>query len=215
MTFIFTSQQLAAMIPTNKNPAPWHKAMVDIFPKYNINTVERVAGFIAQCAHESADFKSLEENLNYSAEALLRTFPRYFGHGKQNAAEYARNPQKIANYVYMDINRSKAGALGNIHIGDGWRFRGRGIKQLTGRSNYAAFGRTINLTAEQTAEYVATPKGAIESACWFWHTKNLNTYADRKDIVGMTKIINGGDIGLADRKARWERALLILTRKIK
>jgi putative chitinase len=209
---LITEQQLAAIIPTNKNVKSWHKAIVDVLPKYNVNNPERIAGFLAQCAHESRDFTSLEENLNYSAERLLQVFPRYFGAGKANAAEYARNPQKLANYVYMDANRSARGALGNIQPGDGWRFRGRGIKQLTGRTNYAAFGRTIGMTAEQAAEYVATEKGAIESACWFWQTKNLNSFADKKDIVGMTLAINGGDIGLADRRARWNRALTILTR---
>jgi len=210
MSFVFTLQHLTAMIPTNKEPTPWHRAMQELFPKYRITTAERVAGFVTQCAHESSDFRRLEENLNYSAEGLLKTFPRYFGPGKQNAAEYARNPQKIANYVYMDVNRSKAGALGNTQPGDGWRFRGRGIKQLTGRNNYAAFGKTIGMTAEQAAEYVATPKGAIESACWFWGSKNLNIFADRKDIVGLSRAINGGDIGLADRTARWNRAAIIM-----
>jgi putative chitinase len=213
MSFVFTVQQLSAMIPSNKSPAAWHKAMLEVFPKYSINTRERVAGFTAQCAHESTDFNVLEENLNYSAERLRVVFPRYFGPGKANPAEYARNPQKLANYVYMDINRSKAGALGNTQPGDGWRFRGRGIKQLTGRNNYAAFGRTVGMTAEQAAEYVATPKGALESACWFWNSRNLNSFADKRDITGMSRAINGGDIGLADRVARWNRALLILNNK--
>lgn len=212
MSFQFTEQHLAAMIPTNKNVAAWHRAMLAIFPKYEINTPERIAAFVAQCAHESNNFNSLTENLNYSEQALLRVFPRYFGPGKQNAKEYARNPEKIANYVYMDQFRSKAGALGNVNAGDGWRFRGRGLKQLTGRSNYAAFGKAVNMSAEQAADYVATEKGAIESACWFWGLKRLNAYADRKDIVGMTKIINGGSIGLEDRRNRWEKALAILSK---
>jgi putative chitinase len=165
---------------------------------------------MSQCAHESRDFTALEENLNYSVDALNRVFPRYFGSGKQNAIDFARNPEKIANYVYMDINRTKAGALGNTQSGDGWRFRGRGIKQLTGRNNYAAFGKTVGMTAEQAADYVATPKGAIESACWFWNIRRLNTVADADDIVRMTKIINGGDIGLTDRRNRYTRAKAIL-----
>jgi putative chitinase len=213
MSFTFTEQQLAALIPTNKNVATWHKAMREIFPKYAINTPERVAGFVAQCAHESNDFRTLEENLNYRVDTLLKVFPRYFGPGKANAVDFARNPEKLANYVYMDVNRSKQGALGNTQPGDGWRFRGRGIKQLTGRANYTAFGKTVGMTAEQAAVYVATEKGAIESACWFWSTRNLNAFADRRDIVGMTKIINGGDIGLTDRKLRWEKALAILNKK--
>jgi len=213
MSFTFTEQQLAAMIYTNKKVAAWHKAMLVIFPKYSINSVERVAGFVAQCAHESRDFTALEENLNYRVETLLKVFPRYFGPGKANAVDFARNPEKLANYVYMDVNRSKNGALGNVQAGDGWRFRGRGLKQLTGRNNYTAFGITVGMTAEQAAVYVATEKGAIESACWFWSTRSLNAFADRRDIVGMTKVINGGDIGLTDRKLRWEKALDILTKK--
>lgn len=211
MTLI-TEQQLTAIIPTNKNIKNWHKAVVDVLPNYDINTPERLAGFLTQCAHESRDFTALEENLSYSAERLLQVFPRYFGAGKANAAEYSRNPQKLANYVYMDANRSAKGALGNVQPGDGWQFRGRGIKQLTGRANYAAFGRTVGMTAEQAAEYVATEKGAIESACWFWKTRKLNSFADKRDIVGMTQAINGGDIGLADRRARWNKALAILTK---
>jgi putative chitinase len=217
MSFKFTEEHLAAMIPTNKNVSMWHKAMMEIFPKYGIDTEERIAGFIAQCAHESNNFNSLEENLNYSEDALNKVFSRYFGTGgtKRNAKEYARNPEKIANYVYMDKYRSKQGALGNVKDGDGWKFRGRGLKQLTGRNNYDAFAKTVGMTADESAEYVATEKGAIESACWFWNTKKLNAVADAGDIVKMTKIINGGDIGLADRKKRYEDAIAILGGKVK
>jgi putative chitinase len=208
--FKFTVEQLREMIKGNPDADKWYQAMLDIFPKYDIVTEARVAGFVAQCAHESNNFKSLEENLNYRTETLLKVFPRYFGPGKENAAEYGGKAEKIANYVYMDKNRSAAGALGNTQEGDGWRFRGRGLKQLTGRNNYTAFGKTVGMTAEQAAEYVATPKGAIESACWFWNERKLNAVADAGDIVKMTKIINGGDIGLADRKQRWEHALKVL-----
>lgn len=208
--FDFTRDMLRALINNNSKSDEWYDALVDILPKYDITTVERVAGFVAQCAHESGDFKTLEENLNYSEKSLNAVFGRYFGPGKRNAAEYARNPEKIANYVYMDEFRSKAGQMGNTQPGDGWRFRGRGLKQLTGRNNYTAFGKTVGMTAEQAAEYVATEKGAIESACWFWNSKKLNAVADTGDIVKMTKIINGGNIGLADRKERFEKALSVL-----
>lgn len=208
--FDFTRDMLRALINNNSKSDEWYDALVDILPKYDITTVERVAGFVAQCAHESGDFKTLEENLNYSEKSLNAVFGRYFGPGKRNAAEYARNPEKIANYVYMDEFRSKAGQMGNTQPGDGWRFRGRGLKQLTGRNNYTAFGKTVGMTAEQAADYVATEKGAIESACWFWNSKKLNAVADTGDIVKMTKIINGGNIGLADRKERFEKALSVL-----
>lgn len=204
-----TLDQFSRMIPRNRQPSIWYTQAMELFPKYGITTTRRIAGFMAQCAHESADFTALEENLNYSVEALRRVFPRYFR--TVNPAEYARNPQKLANYVYMDKYRTASGALGNIHPGDGWRFRGRGIKQLTGRSNYTAFGRSIGMTAEQAADYVATPRGAMESALWFWDRANLNRVADADDIVRMTRIINGGEIGLADRRARYEAAKRILS----
>lgn len=212
MSFEFKEEHLAAMIPTNKNVSSWYKAMMEIFPKYEINTPNRIAGFIAQCAHESNNFNNLEENLNYKEATLLKVFPRYFGPGKRNAAEYAGKPEKIANYVYMDEFRTSK--MGNVKEGDGWRFRGRGLKQLTGRENYTNFGKSVGMTAEEAADYVATEKGAIESACWFWNAKKLNAIADSGDIVKMTKVINGGDIGLADRKSRWEKALAILGGKV-
>lgn len=207
---MITLEQFSAMIPKNKDPKSWYDAAIPMFQKYEINTPLRIAGFMAQCAHESADFTLLEENLNYSEKALNSVFSRYFGPGKRNAAEYARNPEKIANYVYMDEFRSRRGAIGNVQPGDGWRFRGRGIKQLTGRNNYTAFGQTVGMTAEEAAEYIATPKGALESACWFWATNKLEKYADADDNVGLTKKINGGTIGLDDRNKRYAAAKAIL-----
>jgi putative chitinase len=211
LNFNFTVDMTRTLLKGNPEADEWHAAMVEVLPMWEINTVERVAGFIAQCAHESNNFRTLEENLNYSADALNRVFGRYFGPPpKRNASSYARNPEKIANYVYMDEFRSARGALGNTKLGDGWLFRGRGLKQLTGRNNYAAFGKTVNMTAEQVAEYVATKKGAIDSACWFWDKAKCNVFADSKDIVGMSKRINGGTIGLEDRQRRWNQALQVL-----
>ena len=205
---MITTSQFQQMIPSNKEAAEWYDIAVDFFEKYNITTPLRIASFMAQCSHESQDFRALEENLNYSTESLLKVFPRYFGAGKEDAAAYARNPEKIANYVYMDEFRTSK--MGNVKEGDGWRFRGRGLKQLTGRENYTNFGKSINMTAEQAAAYVATEKGAIESAAWFWNAKNLNTIADTDDVTKMTKIINGGNIGLADRQARYSKAMSVL-----
>lgn len=207
---MITLEQFSAMIPKNREPEAWYENVVDMFKKYDINTTLRIAGFMAQCSHESSDFTALEENLNYSEKALNSVFGRYFGPGKRDAKEYARNPEKIANYVYQDEFRSKQGAMGNVNDGDGWRFRGRGIKQLTGRNNYTAFGKTVGMSTDEAAEYVATKKGALESACWFWATNNIDRYADADDIVGMTKRINGGTIGLDDRKARYSKAKAIL-----
>jgi putative chitinase len=154
----------------------------------------------------------MSENLNYRQETLLKVFPRYFGPGKRNAAEYAKNPEKIANYVYMDEFRTSK--LGNTQPGDGWRFRGRGLKQLTGRDNYTRFAKDYDMTAEEAAEWVETKEGALASALWFWNTNKLNAVADTGDVVRMTKIINGGNIGLADRQARYAKAMAVLTGKI-
>jgi putative chitinase len=210
--FEFKKEHLAAMIPGNDRVDHWYAALVEILPKYGITTERRVAHFVSQCAHESNNFRTLEENLNYREETLLKIFGRYFGPGKRNAAEYAKNPEKIANYVYMDEFRKSK--MGNTQPGDGWRFRGRGLKQLTGRDNYTRFGASVGMSAEQASEYVATEKGAIESACWFWDSNKLNSLADGDDVTAMTKRINGGDIGLADRQSRYKNAMEVLGGKI-
>ena len=209
---LLTVDQLRVMIPTNKEVESWCEELNKALPKYDITTPQRIAGFISQCAHESMDFNALSENLNYREETLNKIFSRYFGPGKRNAAEYARNPEKIANYVYMDEFRTSK--LGNTQPGDGWRFRGRGLKQLTGRDNYTRFAKDYDMTAEQAAEWLETKEGALASALWFWNTKNLNAVADTGDVVRLTKIINGGDIGLADRQARYAKAMAALGGKI-
>jgi putative chitinase len=211
---LITEAQLAAMIPTNKEVGEWCAALNEMLPKYGITTDKRIASFVSQCAHESADFKILQENLNYKEATLLKVFPRYFGPGKENAAEYAGKPEKIANYVYMDKNRSKGGALGNVKENDGWAMRGKGLKQVTGRANHEAFGKTIGMTAEEAAVYLLTKKGALESALWFWGSRNLNEVADTGDVTRLTKIINGGDIGLVDRQQRYAAAMAALGGKI-
>tara|TARA_B110000908_G_scaffold172719_1_gene242327 strand:- start:1384 stop:2250 length:867 start_codon:yes stop_codon:yes gene_type:complete len=202
--------ELAKLIPGNKDVKAWHEALASIMPKYGITSKRRIAHFISQCAHESNNFRSLSENLNYSEKALNAVFGRYFGTGgtKRNAAEYARNPEKIANYVYQDEFRKYK--MGNVNPGDGWMFRGRGLKQLTGRENYTRFGKSVGMDAEKASRYVATEKGAVESACWFWDANNLNAIADTDDVVRMTKKINGGNIGLADRQARYVKAMAVL-----
>lgn len=209
---LLTVDQLRAMIPTNKEVDAWCEELNKALPKYGITTDERIAGFVSQCAHESMDFNAMSENLNYREETLNKVFPRYFGPGKRNAAEYARNPEKIANYVYMDEFRTSK--LGNTQPGDGWRFRGRGLKQLTGRDNYTRFAKDYDMTAEEAAVWVETKEGALASALWFWNTNNLNPIADTGNVAALTKKINGGDIGLADRKQRYDKAMAVLTGKI-
>lgn len=205
---LLTVDQLRAMIPTNTEVEQWCEELNKALPKYDITTPERIAGFTSQCAHESQDFRALSENLSYREETLLKVFPRYFGPGKRNAAEYAKNPEKIANYVYMDEFRTSK--LGNTQPGDGWRFRGRGLKQLTGRDNYTRFAKDYDMTAEQAAEWLETKEGALASALWFWNTNKLNAIADTGNVAALTKKINGGDIGLADRQARYAKAMAAL-----
>ena len=209
---LLTVDQLRAMIPTNKEVEEWCEELNKALPKYDITTPQRIAGFISQCAHESMDFNALSENLNYREETLNKVFSRYFGPGKRNAAEYARNPEKIANYVYMDEFRTSK--LGNTQPGDGWRFRGRGLKQLTGRDNYTRFAKDYDMTAEQAAEWLETKEGALASALWFWNTNKLNAIADTGNVAALTKKINGGDIGLADRQARYTKAMAALGGKV-
>ena len=204
MEFEFTKAHLDAILHKDTDDE-LIEAMLEIFPKYDITTVPRVAGFIAQCGHESAGFRVLSENLNYSAKALNAIFGKYFARRGIDANEYHRQPEKIANHIYA--NRMDNG---DTDTGDGWRFRGGGYLQLTGRYNYTQFAKSVDMTPEEATDYVRTPRGAIESACWFWKENNINRYCDRMDILGMTKRINGGTIGLADRMKHWAEAIEVL-----
>ena len=183
----------------------WYEAMLEILPLWDVNTIPRVAGFIAQCGHESGGFRVLSENLNYSAKALNTIFPKYFKRAGRDANEYHRQPEKIANVIYA--NRMDNG---DTDSGDGWRFRGGGILQLTGRYNYTEFAEDVEMTPEEAVDYVRTKKGALDSACWFWDENNINKHCDAMDILKMTKRINGGTIGLEDRKKHWAHALDVL-----
>jgi putative chitinase len=201
--FILSRDQLAQIIPKNPYIDHWYHALSLALPDYDINTTPRVAAFLAQCGHESGDFIFLQENLNYKAESLSRVWPKYFP--PNIAAEYAHNPEKIANRAY-------ANRMGNgpEESGDGWAHCGRGLIQLTGRSNYQAFADSIETPVEDIQHYLATFEGAVQSACWFWETNNLNKWADAGDMVKMTKIINGGTLGMDDRVARFNKITHIL-----
>ena len=203
--FDFTESKLAECLKKNNHPGVLFPIFENIFPKYDIVTVERVAGFLAQCGHESADFTILKENLNYSADGLHKVFPKRFP-TLEAAQPYNRNPEKIANKIYCD-------RMGNgpESSGDGYKYRGRGAIQLTGKDNYTRFANAIGKSLDETVAYCETLDGAIESACWFWQTHKLNDYADNNDIVGMTKVINGGTIGLEDRKNHFEHNLVTLS----
>jgi putative chitinase len=180
----------------------WLKPLQDTFAKYEINTPQRKAAFIGQCAHESNNFRSLEENLHYSANGLMRTWPSRFP-DFDVAEKYANNPEKIANKVY-------AGRLGNYNDGDGWKYHGRGLIQLTGRDNYKSCGEALGQPLLDKPEIVLQPEYAVMSAGWFWNRKQLNALADASDFDTMTKRINGGLIGLDDRKAKIAKALTVL-----
>ena len=202
MQFNYTVEMTRELLKGNSEADEWHEHIVYMLPKYDIDTPERVAGFMAQCGHESNNFRVLKENLNYSATALDKIFPKYFRRAGRDAQQYHRQPEIIANVIYA--NRMDNGDTAS---GDGYKFRGRGIIQLTGRYNYTQFAKSINTGLRATVEYLETKQGALESACWFWDTNGLNAIADTQDIVKMTKRINGGTIGLDDRKKHYKHAL--------
>ena len=201
--FILSQDQLAQIIPGNPYIEHWYKALSEALPDYDINSPQRVASFLAQCGHESGGFTAIKENLNYKAESLVRVWPKYFN--ASNANDYAHNQEKIDNRAYA--NRM---GNGDEASGDGYRFCGRGLIQLTGRSNYQAFADSIQEDINNLPDYLATFEGCVQSACWFWEANNLNQYADNYDLLTMTKKINGGTLGLDDRTARYKKALQIM-----
>jgi putative chitinase len=200
-----TKDHIIHILHGNADAAAWADAALEILPKYDITTPNRIAGFFAQCGHESMNFTVLSENLNYRAETLEKLFSKYFSKAGRNAADYAKQPEKLANVIYA--NRM---ANGDTASGDGFKFRGRGIVQLTGRENYTNFGKSVGMSPEQVIDYVQTKKGALESACWYWASRKINIACDEGDIVKMTKLVNGGTIGLEDRKKHYEEALKVL-----
>jgi len=189
-----------------KNPHidHWHEALDQLLDDYDINTPLRVAHFVAQCAHESGNFVFIKENLNYKAASLQKIFSKYFPTADL-AAQYANKPEQIANRIY-------ANRMGNGPeiSGDGYRYCGRGLIQLTGKDNYTFFAGSLSIPVEEASDYLATFEGAAQSACWFWEQNNLNRFADANDVKGLTRAINGGYIGLEDRISHTEHALHVL-----
>ena len=196
-----TREQLAQIIPGNRYVEQWCNALNAILPEYGIDTSERIAAFLAQCAHESGGFVFIKENLNYKWQSLRKVFPKYFP-TDDLAQQYEKKPAKIANRVYA--NRM---GNGDEASGDGFRYCGRGLIQLTGKDNYTWFSESLEISLDETVEYLQTFEGAVQSACWFWETNNLNREADARDIRTMTRKINGGYIGLEDRIKHFEHAL--------
>lgn len=183
--------------------AYFHEGICQTFEIYEINNPRRQAAFLAQCGHESGGLRLTEENLNYKAEALTRLWPKRFP--PDVAARYARNPQMIANRAYCD-------RMGNgpEESGDGWAYRGRGLIQLTGKANYIACSDALGIDLVSEPDLVAQNPVAVLSAGWFWDRNGLNALADAEDILAMTKRINGGTIGLEDRKKHYEHMKHVL-----
>lgn len=202
---LIDSSTLKQILPNCKEPEVWSKALSDVLPVYKMESKQILASFIAQCGHESAHFNTLEENLNYSADALMRVWPRHFP-TKEIADRYARKPELIASRAYG--NRM---GNGPEDTREGWKYRGRGLIQCTGKSNYTA----CSLFLFKDDRLVKTPelltvtnRNAVESACWFWVTNNLSRHAS--DVVQTTRIINGGTKGLDDRRNLYNRAIAVL-----
>jgi len=194
-----TNEQLKALGIDEK----WLEPLNETFEKYDISTKERQSAFIGQCAHESGNFKTLQENLNYSAEGLMKTWPSRFP-TKEMADQYARQPAKIAGKVYN-------GRLGNTSEEEASKYLGRGLIQLTGKENYDHCGLALGVDLLSDPTLLLEPRYATLSAGWFWNKKGLNALADAKDLETMTKRINGGLIGLDDRKAKIANAFSALS----
>jgi putative chitinase len=205
MSFEFTLEHFKQAVPTAKNPEDWFEALRKYFEKYEINTPERIAMFLAQCGHESGGFTIMQENLHYRAARLQQIFPKYFR--DVDPADYDNNPEAIANRVYA--NRM---GNGDEDSGDGYKYHGRGIVQITGKDNYAKCSQAVfgDDSLVDDPDVLCTVDGAVLSACWFWDSRNLNDPSDEEDIVTVTKKINGGTNGLDDRTAMYNKILPIL-----
>ncbi len=200
---MLTLSKIFIIVPTSKVATDIDlvvKAINEAFP----DSALRQAAFIAQCAHESGGFTKKLENLNYSGDRLPVIFPKYFP-DPVLARSYHRQPEKIANIVYA--NRM---GNGSTESGDGWKYRGRGFIQLTGKENYTKCGQAIGVDLIAKPEHLETSKGAVDSAIWYWNSRKLNDLADEGDMLAITKKINGGTHGLSDRMAYYDRALEVL-----
>ena len=199
--FDFTAAHVHQLLQGNPHAESWYNALCDELPKYQITTPARVAMFMAQTGHESGNYTALVENLNYKPQALMAIWKKRFP-TMDIANAYAHNPEKIANRAYCDRMGN-----GSEESGDGWKFHGRGLIQLTGRSLYEAFAKEIGKDLDECVDYCETPDGAVESACFFWEHHGLNAVSDQGNIEHATKIINGGLLGIEDRTARYNHAI--------
>lgn len=202
--FEFTQQKLEQILIGAPHVDQWFLALNEILPDYDITTKERVACFLGQTAHESGGYRAIRENLNYQAAGLMKIFGKYFP-TQDLANQYAHNQEAIANRIYA--NRM---GNGNEASGDGFKHRGRGLIQLTGKDNYSRFAQSIDEDVADIPDFLETFEGAVQSACWFWETNNLNATADAMDIKRQTKIINGGYLGLDERIQHINHAIQVL-----
>jgi putative chitinase len=209
---IITEARLTAFLPALPNIAIWTRALEEAMDRFEITTPERSAAFLAQVAHESGDFQRLIERLNYTAKRLMTVWPKRFP-TIERATEYENQPEKLANYVY-----AKRLGNGDVLSGDGWRYRGRGLLQLTGRANYESAGRALDLPLVTAPELLEQPTAAALAAAHFWRSRGLNELADDHnddnddaDFVRISVIINGGRVGLDHRRTCWARAKVALT----
>jgi putative chitinase len=202
--FNFTQAKFESCVGKPPYAEHWFEALCEILPDYEIHTVPRVAAFLAQTAHESGGYRAIKENLNYRAVTLRKIFPKYFP-TDELANAYAQKPELIANKVY-------GGRMGNgpEESGDGFRYCGRGLIQLTGKDNYTRYAQSLEISVEEASEHLTTFEGCVQSAAWFWEANNLNQWADAGDMLTLTKRINGGTIGLEDRIKHYEHAIHVL-----
>lgn len=208
---MITTEQIVKILPTNKNAAAWLVYINTYTRKYNIVSENEIAMFLAQTAHESNEYNSIAENLNYSAAGLVKTFSKRIS--KDMAKELQKQPEKIANYVYANRYGN-----GDVASGDGWRYRGGGLIQLTFKNNYKEFAKECSMSIDKAPDYIRTKEGAVHSACWYWGYHDINKWADAPDCDSVSDIINigrkteaiGDAIGYTNRKARFDTILTIL-----
>lgn len=200
-----TAPQLAAIVPcTMLTAGVWLPHLLDAMLRWGIDTPHRAAGWLAQISYESRRLASVEENLNYSPQRLMQVWPSRFP-SLEEAKRFCYAPEKLANYVYS--NRLGNGSFGS---GDGWKYRGRGPKQITGRSNYRECGFALGLPLEDNPDLLVEPANGAQAAGWYWHSRGCNALMDRAPFEAITKAkdndffeqvtkkINGGLIGHED-----------------
>lgn len=200
-----TLDQLVKIFPATKKDvlAPYVAPLNKTFAKFGLTEPLAIRAFLAQVGHESGGFNFVRENLNYSEAGLLKIFGKYFN--AATAKVYARNPEKIANRVYA--NRM---GNGNEASGDGWKFRGRGVLQITGRDNYTLLSKYLGKTLDETVAYLETPEGAVIAAGWFFLANDLIELAKLGSVTKVTKRVNGGTHGLAERLSIFNRSETII-----